>query len=75
MYDHERNGARARSARIRLAHDDEATRLETMRHRSPPIDPRVNRPSTIGRLATAVARLRRRGHARAQDLQADCEPG
>jgi hypothetical protein len=75
MYDHERNGERARAARIRLAHDDEATRLETMRHRSPPIDPRANRPGTIGRLAAAVARLRGRGHARAQDLQADCEPG
>jgi hypothetical protein len=75
MYDHERNGARARSARIRLAHEDEATRLETMRHRSPPIDLRANRSTTIGRLAAAIARLRRRGHAGAQDLRADCEPG
>jgi hypothetical protein len=75
MYDHERNGARARSARIRLAHDAEATRLETMRHPSPPGDPRGNRATAIGQLAAAVARLRRRGHARAQDLKADCERG
>jgi hypothetical protein len=74
MYDHERNGARARSARIRLAHDAEATRLETMRHRSPPIDQRANRPTAIGRFAAALARVRRRRNARAQDLQADCEP-
>ncbi len=28
------NGARARSSRIRAAHDDEATRLESMRQRA-----------------------------------------
>ena len=75
MYDHERNGARARSARIRLAHDDEATRLETMRRSSLAVEPRANRSLAIRRFAATFARLRRRGRARARDLQADCEPG
>jgi hypothetical protein len=35
MFDDGRNGSRARSARIRSAHDHEATALETMRRRAP----------------------------------------
>jgi hypothetical protein len=35
MYDDGRNSSRARSARIRSAHDYEATALETMRRRAP----------------------------------------
>lgn len=34
MYDAGRNGARARSARIRSAHDDEATALDSMHRRA-----------------------------------------
>jgi hypothetical protein len=75
MYDHQLNGARARSARIRLAHDDEATRLDTMRRLSLPVETRGNRALAIRRFTGALARLHRRGRARAQDLHADCEPG
>jgi hypothetical protein len=57
MHHHEHNGARARSARIRLAHDDEATRLETMRRHSLPVEPPESRPTTFGRFAAAFARL------------------
>jgi hypothetical protein len=42
-YDDGRNGARARSARIRTSHDYEATQLEEMRSRSAALEPRPAR--------------------------------
>jgi hypothetical protein len=55
-YDDGRNGARARSARIRASHDYEATQLEEMRLRSAAIE---SRPALLRRLAAVFARPRR----------------
>ena len=75
MYQHERDGARARAARIRLAHDNEGTRLETLRRHSLPHQPPEHRPNPIRRFAAALTWMRGRAHAGPHDLNADCEPG
>jgi hypothetical protein len=51
------NGARARSARIRAAHDCEATQLDSMRRRANTLEPRARRQGRWRALAATVARL------------------
>ena len=55
-YDDGRNGARARSARIRASHDYEATQLEEMRRRSESLEPRPARVPLLTRLSAVFAR-------------------
>jgi hypothetical protein len=74
MYDHQQNGARARAARIRLAHDNEATRLEVLRQRPRHVEAAAKHPTLSARLASAIARPRGRDDSRAHELTADCEP-
>ena len=63
-------GSRARSARIRAEHDDEATRLESMRLRT--AEPR-ERANHLGRLRAAGARIARLvGRPRRRNLRAPC---
>jgi hypothetical protein len=57
MHNHDgRNGARARSARIRSSHDYEATQLESMRRRTRALA-EDERPSRVARLRAIVVRL------------------
>ena len=61
MYHDGSNSARARSSRIRSAHDDEATLLDTMRRNARVRDLQLeSRGSLRARLTAAVARVRRR---------------
>jgi hypothetical protein len=54
------NSARARSARIRSAHDGEADQLETMRRNAMALrERRRARVSLVSRLASALGRSRR----------------
>ena len=65
MYNHDgRNGARARSARIRSSHDYEATQLDSMRRRTRALAEDAERPSKVARLRAIVVRL---GAQRAPD--------
>lgn len=68
------NSARARSARIRAAHDDEATRLESMRRNATARDLKQRRGRLALRLTAALGRVR---HARVdpQGLEVDVEHG
>jgi hypothetical protein len=53
------NSARARSARIRAAHDDEANQLESMHRRGAAVELRSqSRVSLIARLASSLGRVR-----------------
>ena len=54
-------GARARSARIRSAHDDEATRLDSMARRTASADANGERLRLAPRLRAAWSRLAARG--------------
>jgi hypothetical protein len=64
------NSARARSARIRAAHDYEANRLESMRRNGTQQQPHV---SLVARLASALARARRWNADPSQRLEVDTE--
>jgi len=64
------NSARARSARIRAAHDYEANRLESMRRNGMQQQPHV---SLLARLASALARIRRWNADPMQGLEVDTE--
>jgi len=57
-YDDGRNGARARSARIRSSHDYEATQLEAMRRRTASPEARPARVPLVARLSAVFARRR-----------------
>jgi hypothetical protein len=50
------NSARARSARIRATHDDEATRLDSMRRNGEELR---SHPSRMARVAAVLGRARR----------------
>jgi hypothetical protein len=68
------NSARARSSRIRAAHDGEATRLESMRRNARARDLRLeSRGSLAARLSAAVARVRRRRSDPLQGLGVEAE--
>jgi hypothetical protein len=54
-----RDGARARSARIRATHDYEATQLDSMRRRTPETGDPGRRIDRVLRLAAVFGRLRR----------------
>ena len=60
------NSARARSARTRAAHDDEATRLESMRRNARARDLTQRRGRLALRLTAALSRVR---HGRVEPLQ------
>ena len=66
-------GARARSARIRAAHDYEATELESSRRRAQQRDGMP--PSRSARAAALLARLRRPLRSQAPALAAESEAG
>jgi hypothetical protein len=53
------DSARARSARIRSSHDDEATQLDAMRRRTQETPEPVDRIRLMTRLGRVVRRLRR----------------
>jgi hypothetical protein len=55
-YDDGRNGARARSARIRTGHDYEATQLEEMRRRTATLEQRPERVLLWTRLSVLFGR-------------------
>jgi hypothetical protein len=66
------NSARARSSRIRAAHDDEATRLESMRRNAGARDlQHESHVSLAARLTAAVGRMRRRRVDPLQGLEVD----
>lgn len=62
------NSARARSARIRAAHDYEANRLESMRRNATQPQPHV---SLLARLTSALSRARRWNADPMQGLEVD----
>lgn len=66
MYDGGQNGARARSARIRSAHDYEATTLDSMRRRT--VAPQEQPTREHRGLVRAVLSLGR-GRARHRELE------
>jgi hypothetical protein len=66
MYDGGQNGARARSSRIRSAHDHEATTLDSMRRRSQALQEQPTR--SRWQLVRVVLTLGR-GRARRRELE------
>jgi hypothetical protein len=72
MYRHDgSNSARARSARIRTEHDDEATQLESMRRRTSTLGERDERVGWWRAGAATLARVARRaGTRRLRDASA-----
>jgi hypothetical protein len=64
MHNDGQSGARARSARIRSAHDDEATTLDSMRRRTQALQQQPARPRwQLVRAVLTLGRARRRGLA------------
>jgi hypothetical protein len=74
MYHDGSNSARARSARIRAAHDDEPTRLDSM-HRNAAVRDRHDRSrsSLMARLTASFGRLQRGIDDPLQGLEVDVE--
>jgi hypothetical protein len=70
-YDDGRNGARARSARLRASHEYEATQLESMRRRTREEGQPEQRVRLVARLVAAFRgrRLLNRGPARGSGFE------
>jgi len=63
-------GSRARSARIRAEHDDEATRLDSLRRRAAEPRGRSDHPNWLRAAGARIARLV--GRPRRRSLRARC---